>query len=185
MAHWMLYQTFLTSLSNHVTICIDGLRRAESGIRRYIHEFSYNFGYLTERPLNKTHLYFASASFPSALPFRTKHVKSVPSEVRHIALQEATLCTQRKGPPPILGQNMRDWWWTKWQYETSFFRVLLFSSATTIPKTQHIHISFIYHRRYKIIPTDGLVKLNIYHSLLSVSYVSEFELSVEFGIKRE
>jgi hypothetical protein len=48
MAHWMLFQTFVTSMVSHVTICADGLQRPKSGIGSYILASNDNFGYLTE-----------------------------------------------------------------------------------------------------------------------------------------
>jgi hypothetical protein len=42
---------------------------------------------LNREPLNKTLLYFASPSFSGALLFRTKHLNSRPSAVRHFTLQ--------------------------------------------------------------------------------------------------
>jgi len=84
MAHWMLFQTFVTSMVSHVTICADGLRRPKSGIRRYIPASNDNFWVLNREPLNKTHLYRVSQEECSRLRESVPYVKVYRYNPKHL-----------------------------------------------------------------------------------------------------
>jgi len=155
MAHWMLFQTFAISMVSHVAICADGLRRPKSGIRRYIPQSNDNFGYLTKSLWTK-HAY----TLPQR-PFRVpcssgQNIWRLPFVTSHLNRPPSGLTTYKPAfDPRPEHARLAEGEMTLWHV---FLRVLLFSSVTTIPKTQHIHISFIYHRRYTILATDTLVK---------------------------
>ena len=134
MAHWMVFQTFVTSMESHVTICADGLRRPKSGIRRYVPASNDNFGYLTESLWTK-HNYILTKRLFGCLALEDKTFKQyafcrspLRTSIGH------PLVSQLTDLPSILGKNMQDWRWVKWHYDTSFFDYFWFPTSLSFQK---------------------------------------------------
>jgi hypothetical protein len=57
----------------------------------------------------------------------------------------------------IIFVSIWDLWWTKWHWDGFILRELWLSSVSIIPPVLHTHL-FVYHRRYIVSATNGVVK---------------------------